>query len=195
MPLLRSLALYYRHNLPRSSRYAHPPPPPVGIAAAFHRRNYLFSKREKKREIKSNNIKPSLPPLSFYNWAKWILGSMLAVAWPFWNKSWKSLLKLEDEVEMVTDAVETAAVIVEKAATIAEKVSSDIAEGMPDGDGRLKNAILFVEKAAKEVAEEAHLTQDIIHNVDQLKEEMEALIKPIKREDAETKGATRNTNI
>ncbi|KAK8971465.1 hypothetical protein KSP40_PGU020692 [Platanthera guangdongensis] len=49
-----------------------------------------------------------------------------------------------------------------------EKVSSDIAEGMPpDGDERLKNAILFVEKAAKEVAEEAHLTQDIMHNVQQ----------------------------
>lgn len=65
---------------------------------------------------------------------------------------------------MVADAVEDAAVIVEKVANIAEKVSLDIAEQMPE-DGKLKEAVLFVENVAKEVAEEAHHTQEIIHKV------------------------------
>lgn len=62
------------------------------------------------------------------------------------------------------DAVETAAEIVEKVANVAEKVSLDIAEEMTE-DGKLKEAVLFVENVAKEVAVEAHRTQEIIHKV------------------------------
>jgi hypothetical protein len=52
---------------------------------------------------------------------------------------------------------------VEDEATVAEKVSSEVAE-LPE-NGRLRTAAVLLEHASKEVAEEAHLAQNIIHKV------------------------------
>lgn len=71
---------------------------------------------------------------------------------------------IQGEVEMVKDTVEAVAEVVEEAATVAEKVSSEVAEQLPEG-GRLRTAAVVVEHASKEVAQEAHLAQDIIHKV------------------------------
>jgi len=65
---------------------------------------------------------------------------------------------------MVAEAVEEVAGVVEKVAGVAEKMAADAAESLPE-DGKLKAAALFVENVSKEVAEEAHLTKDIIHKV------------------------------
>ncbi|PKU67709.1 uncharacterized protein LOC110097074 [Dendrobium catenatum] len=166
MSFFRPLASYYRRHILLS--ISHGQPAPTLRICSFNTRN-LHTK------IQINNFKPSpFPQSSFYSWAKWLLGSVLATALPFWNKSWKRLLRIEDEVEIVVDAVETAAEIVEKVANVAEKVSLDIAEEMTE-DGKLKEAVLFVENVAKEVAVEAHRTQEIIHKMEELKDEIDEL--------------------
>lgn len=65
---------------------------------------------------------------------------------------------------MVKDTAEVVAEAVEDAATVAEKVSSEVAEQLPE-NGRLRTAVVLLEHASKEVAEEAHLAQNIIHKV------------------------------
>ncbi|CAN6288337.1 unnamed protein product [Urochloa humidicola] len=79
---------------------------------------------------------------------------------------------------MVKDTVEVVAEVVEEAATVAEKVSTEVAEHLPEG-GRLRSAAVLVEHASKEVAEDAHLAHDIIHKLDEIEEDVKAIIEPI----------------
>jgi len=65
---------------------------------------------------------------------------------------------------MVKDTAEAVAEVVEKASTVAEKASSEVAEQLPE-NGRLRAAAVLLEHASKEVGEEAHLAQDILHKV------------------------------
>nr|CAD1838127.1 unnamed protein product [Ananas comosus var. bracteatus] len=134
-----------------------------------------------KKEVSVDRIdnKPTLPSTPqkspFSTWAKWAIGLITTILLPFGNKK---LLQIENEVEMIENVVENAAVVVEKVANMTEKVSSEVAERLPE-DGKLKDAVVFVEHASKEVAEEAHLAQDIIHKVDELEEEVKTLLDPI----------------
>ncbi|TVU30857.1 hypothetical protein EJB05_22503 [Eragrostis curvula] len=114
---------------------------------------------------------------TFFTWARLAIGSVLAAATPFVHSKWASLLRIQSEVEAVKDAAEVVAEVVEETATLAEKVSSEIAEQLPEG-GRLRPVAVLVEHASKEVAEEAHLAKDIIHKVDEIEEDVKAIIEP-----------------
>ncbi|CAN6293753.1 unnamed protein product [Urochloa humidicola] len=113
-----------------------------------------------------------------FTWARLAIGSVIAAATPFLYSRWASFLRIQSEVEMVKDTIEVVAEVVEEAATVAEKVSSEVAEQLPEG-GRLRTAAVLVEHASKEVAQEAHLAQDIIHKVDEIEEDVKAIIEPI----------------
>ncbi|CAL4933106.1 unnamed protein product [Urochloa decumbens] len=114
----------------------------------------------------------------FFTWARLAIGSVLAAAAPFLHSRWVSLLRIQSEVEMVKDTVEVMAEVVEEAATVAKKASSEVAEQLPEG-GRLRTAAVLMEHASKEVAQEAHLAQDIIHKVNEIEEDVKAIIEPI----------------
>ncbi|KAF8720719.1 hypothetical protein HU200_023622 [Digitaria exilis] len=107
----------------------------------------------------------------FFTWARLAIGSALAAAAPFLHSRWVSFLRIQSEVEMVKDTAEAVAEVVEEVATVAEKVSSE--------GGRMRTAAMLVEHASKEVAQEAHLAQDIIHKVDEIEEDVKAIIAPI----------------
>ncbi|XP_039832306.1 uncharacterized protein LOC120692970 [Panicum virgatum] len=109
----------------------------------------------------------------FFTWARLAIGSVLAAAAPLLHSRWASILRIQSEVEMVKDAAETVVEVVEEAATFAE-----VAEQLPKG-ARLRTAAVLVEHASKEVAHEAHLAQDIIHMVDEIEEDVKAIIEPI----------------
>ncbi|KAL5681262.1 hypothetical protein ACJX0J_007647, partial [Zea mays] len=94
--------------------------------------------------------------------ARLAVGSILAAAAPMLHSRWASFLLIQSEVDMVKDTAEVVAEAVEDAATVAEKVSSEVAEQLPE-NGRLRTAVVLLEHASKEVAEEAHLAQNIIH--------------------------------
>ncbi|GJN20445.1 hypothetical protein PR202_gb07824 [Eleusine coracana subsp. coracana] len=109
--------------------------------------------------------------------ARLAIGSVLAVATPFVHSKWASFLRIQSEVEVVKDAVQAVAEVVEEAATLTEKVSSEIVEQLPEG-GRLRPVAVLLEHASKQVAEEAHLAKDIIHKVDEIEEDVKAIIEP-----------------
>ncbi|XP_042490673.1 uncharacterized protein LOC122070556 [Macadamia integrifolia] len=125
------------------------------------------------------------PKPTFPTWVKWVLGSVLTIILPFWKQKWEKLKAIEGAMEVAVEEVEEVAEAVEKVADMAEKVSEEVANSIPE-DGPLKEAALLAERVTKEVAKEAHLTEEIIHTVEVLKEEVESLIDPLgtKRKDA-----------
>lgn len=68
------------------------------------------------------------------------------------------------KAEIVMEEVENVAEVVEKVANVAEKVSADVADELPD-NSKLKETLLLVERASKVAAQDAQLTQDLIHKV------------------------------
>ncbi|MCL7044678.1 hypothetical protein MKW94_010830 [Papaver nudicaule] len=111
-------------------------------------------------------------------WTRWILGAMLTLILPFWKAKWQKLLQLEAEVEMAVEVVEHVAETVEKVAVVTEKLSMEMANKIP-GDGKLKKAVLMVERVSEEAEKDARLAEDILHKVDDLKQDVEKLIEPI----------------
>ncbi|CAL0331467.1 unnamed protein product [Lupinus luteus] len=94
---------------------------------------------------------------------------------------WYELISLTGEAVVVVEEVETVANIVEKVATVAERVSENIAEKLPE-DGKLKEAALVVEHASKQVIHGAQLTEEFIHKVEELKndlDDLESFIEPV----------------
>ncbi|KAI4296408.1 hypothetical protein L6164_036369 [Bauhinia variegata] len=91
-----------------------------------------------------------------------------------------------EEIEKVSN-------IVEKVATVAEKVSAQVAENLP-GNGKLRQVALAVEHASEEVAHDAQLTEEFIHKVEEVKNDLDdlgAFVEPvidniIKKEPAKT---------
>ncbi|KAK9110973.1 hypothetical protein Scep_018492 [Stephania cephalantha] len=82
-----------------------------------------------------------------------------------------------DEVEKVAKVVEDAAEVVETVATVAENLSTAAVDKLPD-DGKLKDAVLLVKRVSEEAVKGAQLTEDFIHKVDEVKEEIEDLVNP-----------------
>ncbi|KAH0977055.1 hypothetical protein GBA52_026774 [Prunus armeniaca] len=119
--------------------------------------------------------------LNFAHWFKWMLGSILSLMLPFWAQNWGKLKRIEGKAEIVMEEVETVAEVVEKVANVAEKVSADVADELPD-NSKLKETVLLVERASKVAAQDAQLTQDLIHKVEILKQDLgdlETLAEPV----------------
>lgn len=62
------------------------------------------------------------------------------------------------------EEVENVAQIIERVATVAEKVSAQVADKLPDHT-KLKETALLIERVSEIAAQDAQLTQDIIHKV------------------------------
>lgn len=69
-----------------------------------------------------------------------------------------------DKVDTVVEETEKIADSVEEAAETVDKVVKDVAEHLPEG-GKLKDAAMFVDGVAEEIAREAHLAKDFLHEV------------------------------
>ncbi|CAD5191395.1 unnamed protein product [Musa acuminata subsp. malaccensis] len=189
MSMIRSLASFYRRKVYLLGQHG---PRSHGIIVRHtqgpatlnrERRNhctkmYVHSESSTDADVRqtSSHRPPPRSPLS--TWARWVLGSMLTLILPFWEKKWRTLLRIEGEVEMVTDAVEEVFEVVEKVATVVEKVSSEVAERLPE-EGKLKDAVLSVEHVSREAAEDAHLAKDIIHKLDEVKQEVELILESV----------------
>ncbi|GAB2245751.1 hypothetical protein Droror1_Dr00001244 [Drosera rotundifolia] len=118
------------------------------------------------------------PKPGFPRWARWLLGSVLSLVLSFWmpNAKWGTLLRIGGEAEIVMQEVEKAAEAVEKMATMAEKVTADIAQQLPD-DAKIKAAALIAEHVSEEAANDARIVEQIIHKVDEVKQDVEDIGK------------------
>ncbi|KAJ9538069.1 LOW QUALITY PROTEIN: hypothetical protein OSB04_030802 [Centaurea solstitialis] len=110
---------------------------------------------------------------------KLVLGSMLPLMFSFWKQRWDNMLKLEAKVEEVVKEAEEVAEVVEKVASTTEKLSAEVAEKLQNG--QLKEAALMVEHVSSVAAKDAHMTQDFIHKVGDLKQDLtdlETMVEP-----------------
>ncbi|XP_072984635.1 uncharacterized protein [Typha latifolia] len=108
----------------------------------------------------------SIPP-----WARWVLGSIILLALPFYRR----FLTIEDQVEKTAEVVlET----VEKVAEVTEKVSTEVAELLPE-NAELKQVALKVEKMAEEVAKDAEIAESLIKKVDEVVDGIDAMVEPV----------------
>ncbi|XP_072980030.1 uncharacterized protein [Typha angustifolia] len=108
----------------------------------------------------------SIPP-----WARWVLGSIILLALPFYRR----FLTIEDQVEKTAEVVlET----VEKVAEVTEKVSAEVAELLPE-NAELKQFALKVEKMSEEVAKDAEIAESLIKKVDEVVDGIDAMVEPV----------------
>ncbi|KAK1568085.1 hypothetical protein Q3G72_020393 [Acer saccharum] len=124
---------------------------------------------------------PPPPRFNFFLWARWILGSVLTLFLPLWKQKWNQFQKIEGEAEKVVEEVEKIAEVVEKVASAAEKLSEEVADAVPDNHPKVKDTALFVESFSKATADDAQLTLNFIHKVDELKgdlNDLETLVEP-----------------
>ncbi|XXG40451.1 hypothetical protein AAC387_Pa01g1165 [Persea americana] len=135
---------------------------------------------------------PPPTPNNFPTWASWLLGTLISLILPIWKLKGGFLRKIGNTVEEVVETVEDVAEVVEDVAEAVEHISSDVADSLP-GSGALKNAALWVENASKEVAEDAKQALDIIHKVDDLKEEVEKGFEELVESQADGEVADKET--
>ncbi|PNX79562.1 hypothetical protein L195_g035548 [Trifolium pratense] len=134
--------------------------------------------------LKNDEVQPEVPASkisAFSSWVKWVLCSLLSFMLPFWSQYWGKLQRIEGEAEIVIEGVEKVAEVVEKVANVAEKISEDVAEMLPE-DGELKKVALVVETASKQAAHGAQTTEEFIHKVEEVvndMEDLESFVEPV----------------
>ncbi|XP_058760717.1 uncharacterized protein LOC131634054 isoform X2 [Vicia villosa] len=114
------------------------------------------------------------------NRVKWVLCSLLSFMLPFWRQNWAKLQRIEEEAEFVIEEAEKVAEVIEKVAEEAEKVSENIAEKLPE-DAKLKKAALVVENVSKQVAHDAQITEQFIHKIEEVADDIEDLESFVER--------------
>ncbi|CAK9149029.1 unnamed protein product [Ilex paraguariensis] len=117
---------------------------------------------------------PSGPPPN--SWKNWILGIVMTVILPLLSHKWGPLLKLKDGIETVVETAEEIAEAVEKVAEEVGKVAEEIADDLPE-NGKLRNALTFIENVAKETARDAQLADEFIEKVEEVQEKLESFVE------------------
>ncbi|PWA72917.1 Chloramphenicol acetyltransferase-like domain-containing protein [Artemisia annua] len=141
-----------------------------------------LNEKDMEQEDAALDVQPSdaAPPRpNIFSWVKWVLGSILPLLFSFWKQNWDSMLKLEGKVEEVAKEVEEVAEVVEKVASTTEKMSAEVAEKLDNGE--LKQVALMVEHASTIIANDARMTEEFIHKVGDLKQDITDLENMVDR--------------
>ncbi|XP_076940529.1 uncharacterized protein LOC143609743 [Bidens hawaiensis] len=138
------------------------------------------SKMEDESKFKVQPSDPDPPRANIFSWVKWLLGSTIPLLFSFWKQKWDSMLKLEGKVEEVVKEAKEVAEAVEKVASTTEKLSAKVAERLDNGE--LKEVALMIEHVSNVIAKDARMTEDFIHKVGDVKQDLtdlEAMLEPI----------------
>ncbi|XVF17312.1 hypothetical protein REPUB_Repub10bG0109300 [Reevesia pubescens] len=104
------------------------------------------------------------PGASSNSWKRWMMGLLLSAVLSFWKHKWEPLLTFKKKVDTVVESVESVVEVVEKVAEEVEKVADKVADSLPE-NGKLKEAVSFIETIAKETAKDARIAEEIIQKV------------------------------
>ncbi|WOK97646.1 hypothetical protein Cni_G06354 [Canna indica] len=137
--------------------------------------------RGEQEDANKKSRRPSKLPLNLPfcipTWARWILGSVVLLAFPYYKK----ILRLEDKLEKTASAV---AHVIEKVAEATEKISEEVAEALPE-DSKLRKIALGVEHLAERVADDAEKAEELIKKVDGVVDRVDHMVvEPIVKEAA-----------
>ncbi|CAH2051891.1 unnamed protein product [Thlaspi arvense] len=132
----------------------------------------------------NSKMQSSLPKqwFNFPSWGRWAIGSAISLVLSFWNnKRIQKLKQIEGEAELAVEGVEAVAEMVEKVASATEKLAEEVTEKLPE-KSKLKQAALVLENISKVAAHEAHTTQEFLHKVEKVTQDLddlEAMIEPL----------------
>ncbi|KAJ0981430.1 hypothetical protein J5N97_009685 [Dioscorea zingiberensis] len=202
LPLVYHLTPSKLHHLPfRSSRARLPLLHRfVKISSLSHRRRHLpilqamkpsadidlngeeSSNKDSKSKDSTVELVPSpgsvrLPLPNIPVWARWVLGSLICLAVPFY----KRIRTIQDGVEKTA---ETVVEVIEKVAEVTEEIASDVADALPEGS--LKQTAMEIERIAEEVDKGAERVEEFLDKVDKIEDQVEDLVEPM-IEEAERK--------
>ncbi|XP_010518257.1 PREDICTED: uncharacterized protein LOC104793566 isoform X1 [Camelina sativa] len=131
-----------------------------------------------------SKMQPS-PPSQWFNfpsWGRWVIGSAMSLVLSFWNnKRIQKLKRIEVEAGLVVEGVEAVAEMVEKVATATDEMAEAMAEKLPE-KSKMKQVALVLEHISEVAAHEAHLTQDFLHKVEKVTQDLddlEQMIEPL----------------
>ncbi|CAN8270766.1 unnamed protein product [Cochlearia groenlandica] len=144
-------------------------------------------------------MKPS-PSYQWFNlpsWARWVIGSAFSLLLSFWNnKRVQSLKQIQGEAELAVEGVEAVAEMLEKVATATEEMAKEMAEKLPE-ESKLKQVALVLEHISEVTSHDAHTTQDFLHKVEKVTQDLddlEAMIKSLVHKNDETKQQKEEAN-
>ncbi|XP_024973455.1 uncharacterized protein LOC112511864 [Cynara cardunculus var. scolymus] len=147
------------------------------------------SRQARKHFLVYSSRQPRNPPPPT-SWQQWIFGLITTVIVPFFSRKWNQILKIKDGVDTVIEETEKIADCVEEVAETVDKVAKDVADHLPEG-GQWRNAAVFVEGVAEEIAREAHLVEDFLDKVEEVEEKAELLFESV---NDQTKNAHEDLN-
>ncbi|CAI9287036.1 unnamed protein product [Lactuca saligna] len=131
------------------------------------------SKMEQEDTLQVLSSDPDSPKPSIFYWVKWVLGTILPLLFSSWKQKWDNMLKLEDKLEEVVKEVEEVAEVVEKVASTTEKLSAEVAENLNNGE--MREIALMVEHVSSVTVKDARMTQNFLHKVGDLKQDLAEL--------------------
>lgn len=134
--------------------------------------------QEKNEASKVVPVEPAPSKPNLFSWAKWLLGSILAIFLPFGKENWDRFRRIEGEVEKVAEEVEEAAEVVASVASKTENVMAGVAGKLPE-NSLLKEAAVAVENASAVVAKDAQFTSNFIHKVEDVEQDLKDLEKMV----------------
>ncbi|KAL7601470.1 hypothetical protein Lser_V15G24395 [Lactuca serriola] len=131
------------------------------------------SKMEQEDTLHILPSDPASPKPSIFYWVKWVLGTILPLLFSSWKQKWDNILKLEDKLEEVVKEVEEVAEVVEKVASTTKKLSAEVAENLNNGE--MREIALMVEHVSSVTVKDARMTQNFLHKVGDLKQDLAEL--------------------
>lgn len=133
----------------------------------------------------NNSKMQSSPPNPWFNlpsWGRWVIGSAISVVLSFWNNNrMQKLKRIKADAELAVEGMEAVAEMVEKVATATEEMAEVMEKNLPE-QSKLKQVAVVLEHISEVAAHEAHLTQDFLHKVEEVAQdldELEAMIEPL----------------
>ncbi|MED6210254.1 hypothetical protein PIB30_062473 [Stylosanthes scabra] len=117
------------------------------------------------------------------NWKLWMVGTIFTIVMSFSKGKWGPLLLLKDKVETTIEQVEKIADVIEEVAERVDKAAEEVVKIIPQG--KLHDAVEFVEKVAENVDKFAEKTEDALEKVDSMEDELDSLLESMAKQQKE----------
>ncbi|KAL1308864.1 hypothetical protein HN51_050890 [Arachis hypogaea] len=114
------------------------------------------------------------------NWKLWVVGTIFTIVMSFSKGKWGPLLLLKEKVETTIEEAERIADVIEEVAERVDKAAEEVVKIIPEG--KLRDAVEFVEKVAENVDKIAENAGDTLEKVDDMEDELDSLLKSLPKQ-------------
>ncbi|XP_016167598.2 uncharacterized protein LOC107610044 [Arachis ipaensis] len=114
------------------------------------------------------------------NMKLWVVGTIFTIVMSFSKGKWGPLLLLKEKVETTIEEAERIADVIEEVAERVDKAAEEVVKIIPEG--KLRDAVEFVEKVAENVDKIAENAGDTLEKVDDMEDELDSLLKSLPKQ-------------